>query len=93
MVDYLSIRENPIQSVLSLLLRDKTTGRNIVWGMDSYHHLNDACQANAEITEDALLKLDAFELQPRVMRARDEQLSRTRSKAEVSSDLLEVKNR
>lgn len=83
MVDYLNFRKKPIRSVLALLLRDKTTGRNIVWGMDSYRHLNDACQANAEITEDALLKLDAFELQPRVMKARDEQLSRTRSKAEV----------
>ena len=83
MHDYLNIRANPIRSVLPQLLRDKTTGRNIVWGTDSYQQLNEACRANAEITVDALLKLDAFELQPRVMKARDEQLSRTRAKAEV----------
>ena len=80
---YIRLGEYPVRPVLSVLLADKTTGRNIVWGTDSYRHLNDACQANAEITEDALLKLDAFELQPRVMKARDEQLSRTRTRAEV----------
>ena len=69
--------------MLPALLRDKTTGRNIVWGTDSYAGLNEACRANAEITVDALLKLDAFELQPRCMKAKEEQLNRTRSKAEV----------
>ena len=59
-MDYLHIREDPVRAVLPKLLRDKTTGRNIVWGTDSYRHLNDACQANAEITVDALLKLDAL---------------------------------
>lgn len=83
MFDFLNITADPVRSVLPALLRDKTTGRNIVWGTDSYAGLNQACQANAEITEDALLTLDAFELQPRCMKAKEEQLSRTRSKAEV----------
>ena len=69
--------------MLPALLRDKTTGRNIVWGTDSYAGLNEACRADAEITVDALLKLDAFELQPRCMKAKAEQLSRTRARAEV----------
>ena len=83
MLDFLNISAEPVRSLLRSLLRDKTTGRNIVWGTDSYSELNKDCQANAEITEDALLTLDAFELQPRVMKAKEEQLSRTRSKAEV----------
>lgn len=83
MFDYLNIAAAPVRPVLAALLRDRTTGRNIVWGTDSYAALNPACQPNAQITEDALLALDAFELQPRCMKAKAEQLSRTRSKAEV----------
>ena len=83
MYDYLNIRANPVRAVLSKLLQDKTTGRNIVWGTDSYRHLNGDCRANAEITGDALLKLDALVLQPRCMKAKEEQLNRTRTKAEV----------
>lgn len=83
MCEYINIAAEPVRAVLGMLLRDKTTGRNIVWGTDSYSALDGGCQANAEITEDALLKLDSFALQPRVMKARAEQLSRTRAKAEV----------
>ena len=66
--------------VLSILLQDKTTKRNIIWATDSYAEMGDFYLDRAEITVNALKVID---LQPRILKAQTEQQKRTRAHAEV----------
>ena len=34
--ELINIREYPVKDVLGLLLKDKTTGKNIIWATDAY---------------------------------------------------------
>ena len=80
-VSQFSDLKNPfVLSCLNLLLRDKTTHRNIVFATDSYLELGDSFRADSEITSNKIRKMD---LRPRVMKSMDEQSVRTRQKAEV----------
>lgn len=62
-----------LKSVLPILLRDHTTGKNIIWGTDGEGH-----KASDEITID-----DVKNICPRVLKRLEEQKKRTRNKAEV----------
>lgn len=62
-----------IKRVLPILLRDNTTGKNIIWATDGDGH-----KASDEITVD-----DVKNICPRVLKRLDEQKKRTRNKAEV----------
>lgn len=62
-----------LKIVLPILLRDHTTGKNIIWGIDGEGH-----KASDEITVD-----DVKNICPRVLKRLDEQKKRTRNKAEV----------
>ena len=68
------------ESVQRLLLRDRTTRRNIQWGTDNYLSVSPLYTPESEINESDLKSVSIL---PRVKKSAEEQLSRTRDKAEV----------
>ncbi len=76
--------ESPeLRKVFPILLKDRTTDKNIIWATDAYSDYG------AEYSEKENLIIDSFFgdnpilLQPRIEKTLEEQKSRTRSKAEV----------
>ena len=76
--------ESPeLRKVFPILLKDRTTDKNIIWATDAYSDYG------AEYLEKENLIIDSFFgdnpilLQPRIEKTLEEQKSRTRSKAEV----------
>ena len=83
MSELINIREYPVKNVLGLLLKDKTTKKNIIWATDAYASNGPSFSDKSQITVESLLGLDSVALQPRIEKAVTEQRERTRKKAEV----------
>ena len=64
------------EEILKTLLRDRTTGENILWGTDQYGY-----DPKSQIQIDQIISGDV--IKPRVMKSEEDQKSRTDSKAEV----------
>lgn len=75
------IREN--ESLLSLLLKDHTTGKNIKWGTDSYINHGYSFRNDQEIKIDLITGWYEGFIRPRVDKDIDIQLERQRNRAEV----------
>ncbi len=73
----------PVNLVLGQLLQDKTTKQNIIFATDAYAGYGEAFTETSQITVEKLLGYEKVKIQPRVEKAADEQLARTRKKAEV----------
>ncbi len=85
--DYLLKNDN----LLDILLQDKTTGNNILWATDSYEHKGEKYVTRAPITPDLVTGTNGSVIQPRAVKSKEEQLLRTRDKAEVFTPLSIVK--
>ncbi len=86
--DYLLKKDD----LLELLLQDKTTGNNILWATDSYEQKKGRKYAPlAQITSDLVTGKNRKLIQPRAAKSKEEQLLRTRDKAEVFTPLSIVK--
>lgn len=70
----INVEDDLIKPMLSLLLKDKTTGENIIWATDTHHPVF--------MTEKDIL-LHSEIIRPRVEKSLDEQKTRTKKKAEV----------
>lgn len=70
----------PIKNNLKLLLKDKTTNKNIIFATNSYESLGDDFKSKDMIT---LEKLDKINLQPRVVKSIESQKDRTKKNGEV----------
>ena len=83
MNELIELNKYPVKEVIPLLLKDKTTGKNIVFATDTYskYEFNE----NDEITVGALFGFESCDIQPRVFKDQSEQTDRTRKKAEVFS--------
>jgi len=79
----------PVEKALDILLTDNTTGKHIVFATDSYANLGEKYQAECHIDIDSLLGID---LQPRVLKDKQAQISRTKDKAEVMTPAWIVNN-
>ena len=77
----IDINAFPVKELLPVLLRDKSTGKNIIWATDAYEVFG-AGYNDKNIIMPALLSGD-FVLQPRISKSFEEQQARTRKKAEV----------
>lgn len=77
--------------LLELLLQDKTTGYNILWATDSYEQKGEKYAPLAFITSDLVTGKNGSLIQPRAVKSKEEQLLRTRDKAEVFTPLSIVK--
>lgn len=85
--DYLLKKDN----LLEILLQDKTTNNNILWATDSYETMGELFVQNAHITIDLVTGKNGSLIQPRAVKSKEEQLLRTRDKAEVFTPLSIVK--
>ena len=85
--DYLLKKDD----LLDILLQDKTTGKNILWATDSYEQKGKKYAPLASITSDLVTGKNRKLIQPRAVKSKEEQLLRTRDKAEVFTPLSIVK--
>lgn len=69
--------------ILDILLKDRTTGKNIMWGTDQYGYDPETNMTVEQVSGNVIL--------PRVFKSLDEQKSRTNDKAEVFTPLEIIK--
>lgn len=77
----IDITAYPVKDTLKLLLKDKTTGKNIIWATDAYMALG--YTDRSQLTIDALIGDTAIDLRPRIQKSMEAQMDRTRKKGEV----------
>ena len=90
----IDIRENYLlknDDLLEILLQDKTTAKNMLWATDSYEQKGKQYAPLAPITSDLITGQNGSLIQPRAVKSKEEQLLRTRDKAEVFTPLSIVK--
>jgi hypothetical protein len=85
--DYLLKKDN----LLEILLQDKTTGATILWATDSYESKGEKFAPLAPITTNLVTGKNGCLIQPRAVKSKEDQLLRTRDKAEVFTPLSIVK--
>lgn len=71
------------QSILMLLLKDKTTQKNILWATPDYKSLGCGYEEYSEILPELITGAHTFLIQPRSAKSQEIQVGRTRGKAEV----------
>lgn len=83
----IDVKEQEIMSqyprIMKMLLKDRTTGKNIIWATDDYEELGEFYEAEQEISIEAILVNDSSIIQPRITKSTWKQQSRTNKKAEV----------
>lgn len=89
------IRENDIQQhspeLLSQLLYDHTTGRNLLWCTHDYEHLGENYGFNDEILPELITGEHGMVIRPRVLKTKEEQTDRVKDMAEVFTPSRVVK--
>lgn len=71
-------------SLLRALLKDKTTGKNIIWATDDYlKEYGESFSHDREITEELITGKYWNIIQPRTAKLKEKQSTRTRKRAEV----------
>lgn len=66
-----------------VLLRDRTTKKNICWATDHYISKGSCFHPQEPITQELVIKANTYVVQPRVAKAVEIQTKRTKEKAEV----------
>lgn len=83
----IDIKENDIyrldKELLSVLLLDRSSKKNIIWATDNYAHRGIGYQWADEITVAAISGRKGSVIKPRIEKSKKEQSSRVREKAEV----------
>lgn len=69
--------------LLDILLFDRTSRKNIIWGTNDYEDLGSSFNADKEITIDLITGKNEKVIQPRVLKASKQKEGRTRERAEV----------
>lgn len=69
--------------LLDVLLLDRTTGHNIIWGTDDYLYLGESYSSHYPITRELISGSHANVIQPRVVKSKEQQGDRTKGRAEV----------
>lgn len=75
------IRNTP--ELIQLLLKDRTTRRNIIWASDSYSKMGLQYQPNKPIKINLITNGAGNLIKPRSQKAKNEQIERTKGRAEV----------
>ena len=73
----------PVSKNLKALLKDKTTKKNIIFATSVYSSKGTPIKETEQMTEEILKGFAQYEIQPRVLKDREQQQERTRAKAEV----------
>lgn len=69
--------------ILAILLKDKTTKKNIIWATDDYITFGSAYAFDQEITVEAITGINGTVIRSRIEKTKAEQSSRAKGKAEV----------
>ena len=81
------IKENRILALdsthLNILLKDNSTGKNIIWATDDYTQYDETYTKDRQITVLSVTGKNGTIIKPRVEKTKQEQLTRVRDKAEV----------
>lgn len=72
-----------LDGILDILLKDHTTGENIIWATDDYSDRGEAYGAKCPISTGLITGENAMLIQPRIKKKHDTQRQRSRNKAEV----------
>ena len=75
------------KSLLEILLLDRTTGRNIIWGISDYEQYGDDYKAQLPISVELITGANKNIIQPRIYKEKTNQNLRTKDKAEVFTPL------
>ena len=78
----IDIDGRPVAPLLDLLLKDKSTKKNIIWATDTYEEYGNGFTDKEQIDRDLLLQ-HADIIKPRIQKSLEAQAARTRKKAEV----------
>jgi type II restriction enzyme len=85
-INFLNIfnQDDNIKRIIPKLLKDQTTGRNIVWATDTYQPYGSEYEKQKQMNANLSIKLikDGIML-PRIMKTKEQQDERTKDKAEV----------
>ena len=73
----------PVSDNLKALLKDKTTKKNIIFATSVYSSKGTPIKETEQITEEILKGFTQYEIQPRVLKNKEQQQERTKAKAEV----------
>lgn len=79
----IDITHSPAVEVLDILLKDRTTGKNIIWATDAYEEYGEGFLDKNQIYQKMLIGQRALIIRPRIEKTLEEQQLRTRKKAEV----------
>lgn len=83
----IDIRESEIRDwgyeILETLLKDRTTGQNIIWATNDYEARGLGFSSNDTITPDLICGDNNYVIQPRISKSGEEQRKRITEKAEV----------
>lgn len=71
------------KSLLNILLKDRTTGSNIIWATNDYVKLGEIYRAENEININTINGSSEKFIRPRITKSYEKQNDRTREKAEV----------
>lgn len=71
------------KTLLDILLKDRTTGNNIIWATSDYENLGSSYISNMEVFSSLIIGNKNKIIRPRASKTKNEQLNRTRDKAEV----------
>ena len=71
------------RKILEILLMDRTTNRNIIWGTDDYELLGREYYSHFPILNNLITGNNSNIIQPRILKTRENQGNRTKGKAEV----------
>ena len=81
------IKENRIlaldSTLLNILLKDNSSGKNIIWATDDYAKYNETYTKDKQITVFSVTGKNGTIIKPRVEKTKQEQLTRVHDKAEV----------
>lgn len=75
----IDIKNDLITSLLQILLKDKSTKRNIIWATDTYYELGIGFKDKDQINRDLLLN-HADIIKPRIQKSLETQADRTRKR-------------
>ena len=83
----IDIRENRLLKLdpmlLAVLLQDKSSGINLIWGTDGYTQYNELFTKDRQMTVHSVTGRNGTIIKPRIEKTKQEQLARVRDKAEV----------
>ena len=71
------------RELLDILLKDRTTNKNIIWATSDYISYGESYTATEHIDANLITGAHSKLIQPRVAKAHEQKNSRTRDKAEV----------